>query len=184
MAATLEQRAIKKLSWRLPPLIVVIYFVAYVERTNIGFATLTMNKDLGLSAYVFGWGAGIFFLGYFLFEVPSNVVLEKTGARVWIARSMITWGIVSGAMVFVAGPTSFLTLRFLLTGAAAADGIALVNSIGNLEGYVGPFIVGWIKDSMGSFEPGFLAHGALLSGIIAYFAVQPRPASGLAVRAS
>jgi MFS transporter, ACS family, tartrate transporter len=119
MAPTLEQRTIRKVSWRLLPLIVVIYFVAYVDRTNVGFAALTMNKDLGLSAYVFGWGAGIFFLGYFLFEVPSNVVLEKTGARIWIARIMISWGMVSGAMVFASGPASFLTLRFLLGVAEA-----------------------------------------------------------------
>ena len=116
---TLEQRTIKKVSWRLLPLIIVIYFVAYIDRTNVGFAALTMNKDLGLSAYVFGWGAGIFFLGYFLFEVPSNVILEKVGARVWIARIMITWGIVSGAMAFVQGPVSFVVMRFLLGVAEA-----------------------------------------------------------------
>ena len=116
---TLEQRTIRKVSWRLLPLIVVIYFVAYIDRTNVSFAALTMNKDLGISAYVFGWGAGIFFLGYFLFEVPSNVILEKTGARVWIARIMITWGIVSGAMVFVQGPMSFVMVRFLLGVAEA-----------------------------------------------------------------
>src|SRR5215471_6115822 len=97
-AQSIEQQRIRKVSWRLLPLIVVIYFVAYIDRTNVGFAALTMNKELGLSAYVCGWGAGIFFLGYFLFEVPSNVILEKVGARVWIARIMITWGIVSGAM--------------------------------------------------------------------------------------
>jgi MFS transporter, ACS family, tartrate transporter len=119
MTPTLEQRTIRKVSWRLLPLIVVIYFVAYVDRTNVSFAALTMNKDLGLSAYVFGWGAGIFFLGYFLFEVPSNIVLDKMGARIWIARIMITWGMVSGAMVFVTGPASFLTLRFLLGVAEA-----------------------------------------------------------------
>ena len=116
---TLEQRTIRKVSWRLLPLIIVIYFVAYIDRTNVGFAALTMNKDLGLSAYVFGWGAGIFFLGYFLFKVPSNVILEKVGARVWIARIMITWGIVSGAMAFVQGPVSFVVMRFLLGVAEA-----------------------------------------------------------------
>ncbi|HEY0525852.1 MAG TPA: MFS transporter [Stellaceae bacterium] len=116
---TLEQRTIRKVSWRLLPLIVIIYFVAYIDRTNVSFAALTMNKDLGLSAYIFGWGAGIFFLGYFLFEVPSNIILEKTGARVWIARIMITWGIVSGAMAFVEGPVSFLVMRFLLGVAEA-----------------------------------------------------------------
>ena len=116
---TLERRTIRKVSWRLLPLIVIIYFVAYIDRTNVSFAALTMNKDLGLSPYVFGWGAGIFFLGYFLFEVPSNVILEKTGARIWIARIMITWGLVSGAMVFASGPASFLILRFLLGVAEA-----------------------------------------------------------------
>jgi MFS transporter, ACS family, tartrate transporter len=116
---TLEQQTIRKVSWRLLPLIIVIYFVAYIDRTNVGFAALTMNKDLGLSAYVFGWGAGIFFLGYFLFEVPSNVILEKVGARVWIARIMITWGIVSGAMALVQGPVSFVVMRFLLGVAEA-----------------------------------------------------------------
>jgi len=119
MASSIEQRTIRKISWRLLPLIVIIYFVDYIDRTNVGFAALTMNKALGLTSYVFGWGAGIFFLGYFLFEVPSNVILEKTGARIWIARIMITWGIISGAMAFATGPASFLTLRFLLGVAEA-----------------------------------------------------------------
>jgi MFS transporter, ACS family, tartrate transporter len=116
---TFEQRTIQKISWRLLPLIVIIYFVAYIDRTNVSFAALTMNKDLGISAYIFGWGAGIFFLGYFLFEVPSNIILEKTGARIWIARIMITWGIISGAMAFTQGPVSFLVMRFLLGVAEA-----------------------------------------------------------------
>jgi len=78
-----------------------------------------MNRELGFSAYVYGWGAGIFFLGYFLFEVPSNLVLERVGARRWIARIMVTWGLVSAAMMFVRGPWSFLTVRFLLGVAEA-----------------------------------------------------------------
>jgi ACS family tartrate transporter-like MFS transporter len=119
MERTIEQRTVAKVSWRLLPLIVVIYFVAYMDRTNVGFAAISMNKDLGFSAYVYGWGAGIFFLGYFLFEVPSNVILEKTGARVWIARIMITWGLVAAAMAWTAGPVSFLVLRFLLGVAEA-----------------------------------------------------------------
>jgi ACS family tartrate transporter-like MFS transporter len=119
MERTLEQRTIAKVSWRLLPLIVVIYFVAYMDRTNVSFASLSMNKDLGFSDYIYGWGAGIFFLGYFLFEVPSNVILEKTGARIWIARIMITWGIAAAVMAFVVGPASFLTLRFLLGVAEA-----------------------------------------------------------------
>jgi MFS transporter, ACS family, tartrate transporter len=119
MERTLEQRTIAKVSWRLLPLIVVIYFVAYMDRTNVSFASLSMNKDLGFSSYIYGWGAGIFFLGYFLFEVPSNVILEKTGARIWIARIMITWGIAAAIMAFITGPVSFLTLRFLLGVAEA-----------------------------------------------------------------
>jgi MFS transporter, ACS family, tartrate transporter len=119
MERTLEQRTIAKVSWRLLPLIVVIYFVAYMDRTNVSFASLSMNQDLGFTAYVYGWGAGIFFIGYFLFEVPSNVILEKIGARIWIARIMITWGIAAAVMAFVVGPVSFLTLRFLLGVAEA-----------------------------------------------------------------
>jgi ACS family tartrate transporter-like MFS transporter len=119
MQDSIEQRTLRKVSWRLLPLIVVIYFVAYMDRTNVSFASLSMNKDLGFSAYIYGWGAGIFFLGYFLFEVPSNVILEKTGARIWIARIMITWGIAAAVMAFVVGPVSFLTLRFLLGVAEA-----------------------------------------------------------------
>jgi len=108
-----------KISRRLLPLVIVIYFVAYIDRTNIGFAALSMNRDLGLSTAVFGWGAGIFFLGYFLFEVPSNLMLDRMGARVWICRIMLTWGVVSGVTAFAAGPASFVALRFLL-GAAEA----------------------------------------------------------------
>jgi ACS family tartrate transporter-like MFS transporter len=119
MDRTLEQRTMAKISWRLLPLIVVIYFVAYIDRTNVGFAASGMNKDLGFTAYVYGWGAGIFFLGYFLFEVPSNVILHRVGARVWIARILVTWGIVSGLMMFITGPVSFMTMRFLLGVAEA-----------------------------------------------------------------
>ena len=114
-----QRRTILKVSWRLLPLIVVAYLVAYIDRTNVAFAALTMNKDLGISAYMYGLGAGIFFIGYGLFEVPSNIVLEKVGARLWIARIMITWGIISGLMAAATGPISFLILRFLLGVAEA-----------------------------------------------------------------
>ena len=114
-----QRRTILKVSWRLLPLIVVAYLVAYIDRTNVAFAALTMNKDLGISAYMYGLGAGIFFRGYGLFEVPSNIVLEKVGARLWIARIMIPWGIVSGLMAAATGPISFLILRFLLGVAEA-----------------------------------------------------------------
>jgi ACS family tartrate transporter-like MFS transporter len=114
-----RRSTILKISWRLLPLVVVTYLVAYIDRTNVAFAALTMNKDLGISAYLYGLGAGIFFFGYALFEVPSNIVLEKVGARLWIARIMITWGIISGLMAAATGPISFLVLRFLLGVAEA-----------------------------------------------------------------
>jgi ACS family tartrate transporter-like MFS transporter len=110
-----EARTIRKVAWRLLPLVVVIYLIAYIDRTNVSFAaTGGMSKALGLAATDFGFGAGIFFLGYFLFELPSNLLLEKVGARRWIARIMITWGLVAGAMALVTGPTSFIIMRFLL----------------------------------------------------------------------
>lgn len=117
--ANLEKMTMRKVAWRIVPFIMLLYFVAYLDRVNVGFAAITMNQDLGLSNAAFGLGAGIFFVGYFLFEVPSNLILHKVGARVWIARIMLTWGLVSGAMAFAQGPMSFYFLRFLL-GAAEA----------------------------------------------------------------
>jgi ACS family tartrate transporter-like MFS transporter len=105
---------LRKVAWRLIPFLGVLYFFAFLDRVNVGFAALTMNTDLGLSAAVFGMGSGIFFIGYILFEVPSNVMLERFGARVWIARIMISWGVLSAAMAFVQGPQSFYLVRFLL----------------------------------------------------------------------
>jgi ACS family tartrate transporter-like MFS transporter len=110
----LEQRTIAKVSARLVPFLIVCYFVAYLDRVNVSFAALTMNKDLGLSASAFGFGAGIFFLAYFLFEVPSNLFLERVGARKWIARIMFTWGVLSGGMAFIGGETGFYVVRVLL----------------------------------------------------------------------
>ena len=114
MASEIQTRVLRKITWRIVPFIMLLYFVAFIDRVNIGFASLTMNKDIGLSPTVYGFGAGIFFWGYFLFEVPSNIILHKVGARIWIARVMITWGLISGAMAFVQGSASFYTLRFLL----------------------------------------------------------------------
>jgi ACS family tartrate transporter-like MFS transporter len=108
-----------KVTRRLLPFLFVLYVVCFLDRVNIGFAALQMNADLGLSPAVYGFGAGIFFIGYVLFEVPSNLVLARIGARVWIARIMITWGLIASAMMFVQGPVSLYTLRFLL-GAAEA----------------------------------------------------------------
>ena len=111
--------AVEKARRRLIPFLFLLYIVAYLDRINVGFAALQMNQALGFSATVYSFGAGIFFLSYGLFEVPSNVMLARIGARRWIARIMISWGIVSSAMMFVRGPVGFYTLRFLL-GAAEA----------------------------------------------------------------
>jgi ACS family tartrate transporter-like MFS transporter len=110
---------LRKAAWRLIPLLGVLYFFAFLDRVNVGFAALTMNVDLGLSSAVFGLGAGIFFVGYVAFEIPSNVLLERFGARIWIARIMLSWGVLSASMAFVQGPTSFYVVRFLLGVAEA-----------------------------------------------------------------
>ena len=115
----METRVIRKVSWQIVPFVALCYFVCYLDRVNVGFAALQMNSDLGFTATVFGWGAGIFFFGYFFFEVPSNLALERFGARLWIARIMVTWGLLSAAMALVWNESSFLVIRFLL-GAAEA----------------------------------------------------------------
>lgn len=121
------QQVIRQVGWRLVPFLTLLYFVNFIDRVNVGFAALTMNKAIGLSSLAFGWGAGIFFLGYFLFEVPSNLALHRFGARRWITRIMMSWGFVSAAMALVAGPASFVALRFLLgvTEAGFFPGIIL-----------------------------------------------------------
>src|ERR1700752_4945407 len=110
----LETTTIAKVTSRLVPFLIVCYFVAYLDRVNVSFAALTMNTDLGLTASQYGFGAGIFFLAYFLFEVPSNLFLERVGARKWIARIMFTWGLLSGGMAFIGGEYSFYLVRVLL----------------------------------------------------------------------
>ena len=110
----LERTTMRRVARRLLPLLILCYFVAYLDRVNVGFAALTMNRALGFTATVYGFGSGIFFLGYFIFEVPSNVLLSKIGARVWIARILITWGIISAGTAFVVGPLSFYGVRFAL----------------------------------------------------------------------
>jgi ACS family tartrate transporter-like MFS transporter len=118
-AAEIETSAMRKISWRLIPFIALLYFAAFIDRVNLGFAAPEMTRDLGFSPYVYGLGAGIFFLSYCLLEVPSNLILHKVGARRWIARIMITWAVLAGAMAFIHTPLSFYVLRFLL-GAAEA----------------------------------------------------------------
>jgi len=115
----IERSTIRAISWRLIPFLVLAYFFSYLDRVNLGFAALTMNAELKFSPLIFSWGAGIFFIGYFLFEVPSDLALEKFGASRWIARIMVTWGIISALMALVSGPWSFYVLRFLLGVAEA-----------------------------------------------------------------
>ena len=115
----LEARTLRKVSWRLLPLIAISYFVANLDRTNISYAALQMNQDLHLTPDIYGLGAGLFSVTYLLFELPSNLALERFGARLWIARIMISWGLISACMAIVVGPRSFVAMRMLL-GAAEA----------------------------------------------------------------
>lgn len=110
----IEKRTIAKVSRRIVPFLMLCYFVAYLDRVNVSFAALSMNKALNISATAFGFGAGIFFFSYFLFEVPSNLALERFGARKWIARIMMSWGILSGMMALIGGETGFYVVRVLL----------------------------------------------------------------------
>lgn len=117
--SAIERQTIRKVVWRLVPFLMICYLLAFIDRGNVGMASLQMNHDLGMSAKAFGFGSSLFFISYFFFEVPSNLALQKYGARVWIARIMITWGIVSGATALVHNAAGFYVLRFLL-GAAEA----------------------------------------------------------------
>lgn len=116
---TLENSIYAKVTLRLLPFLFICYVAAYLDRVNVGFAKLNMLNDLQFSETVYGLGAGIFFIGYFLFEVPSNIIMHKVGARVWIARIMVTWSVLSAATMFVTSPTMFYVIRFLLGVAEA-----------------------------------------------------------------
>jgi MFS transporter, ACS family, tartrate transporter len=118
-AAELESRTIARVRRRLIPFLCLLYLVAYLDRVNVGFAALQMNTALGISDSLYAFGAAIFFIGYFLFEVPSNLMLQRVGARIWIARIVLVWGLVSASMMFIVGPRTFCSMRFLL-GAAEA----------------------------------------------------------------
>lgn len=161
-----ENAVYAKVGWRLVPFLFLCYVVAYLDRVNVGFAKLQMLADLHFSDTVYGIGAGIFFIGYFLFEVPSNLLLTKTGARIWIARIMVTWGIISSAMMLVDNVTTFYLLRFLLGVAEAgffpgmilyltywyparrrARIIALFMSAVAVAGIVGGPLSGWIMQA-------------------------------------
>ncbi len=161
-----EDRIYRRVTGRLIPFLMLCYVVAYLDRVNVGFARLQMLRDLRFSETVYGLGAGVFFLGYFLFEVPSNLILHRVGARAWIARIMITWGIISGACLWITTPAMFYLLRFLLGVAEAgfypgiilyltryypaerrARVIALFMSAIPLSGVFGSPLSGWIMES-------------------------------------
>src|SRR4051812_16903813 len=114
-----EQKVFAKCAWRLIPLMALLYVVNFVDRVNVGFAALTMNRDLGFSPTVFGFGAGIFFFGYFLFHVPASVMLARVGARRGVFCILAAWGMASAACALVQGPSSFYALRFTLGVAEA-----------------------------------------------------------------
>ena len=117
--ADLRASALRKNAWRMMPILTLAFVFNYIDRTSVGFAGLTMNKDLGLTATEFGWAAGVLFIGYCLFEIPSNLALHRFGARRWLARIMITWGLAAAATAFVVGPNSFYIARFVLGVAEA-----------------------------------------------------------------
>ena len=156
MNEAVEKSAMRKIYIRLLPFAILSYFLAYVDRINVSFAALTMRDDLQMSATAYGFALGTFYWAYFIFEVPSNIAMEKVGARLWIARIMITWGLLACATAYVVGPTSFGVVRFLL-GAAEA-------------GFF-PGIGGVIKDATGSFSGALygLALLGLVSAIVCAF---------------
>ncbi len=161
----LERRTMAKVTVRLVPFLVLCYFVAYLDRVNVGFAGLTMRTDLNLSASAYGLASGIFFLAYFVFEVPSNLFLHKFGARKWIARIMLTWGIVSGANAFVTGAFSFDVVRVLLGIAEAGffPGIIFFLTLWFPAAYRGR-IVGWFMAAI----PASSVIGAPVSSLLLY----------------
>jgi len=188
--------AYSKVTWRLIPFLFLCYVCAYLDRVNVGFAKLKMMSDLGFSDAVYGLGAGVFFVGYLLFEVPSNLIMLRVGARVWIARIMITWGMVSGVMLFVNSPTSFYVLRFALGVAEAGFIPAIIlyltywfpaSKCGKvtalfmtgipMSGVIGGPVSGWIMSRMdqvhglASWQWLFLLEAipTILIGFVAYF---------------
>src|SRR6476646_6890918 len=119
LPSKIETETMRRITWRILPFFMVCYFIAYVDRVNAGFAALQMNKDLGLTQAAFGLGGGLFYIAYIIFEVPSNLAMQKVGARVWIARIMVSWGMVGILSAFAVEPITFYLGSFLL-GAAEA----------------------------------------------------------------
>jgi ACS family tartrate transporter-like MFS transporter len=190
-----QEHLLSKLRWRLLPFLFLLYVVAYLDRINVGFAALQMKGQLGFSDAVYGLGAGIFFVGYFFFQVPSNIVLERVGARRWLGTLMMLWGVISSGMFLVHSPSSFYALRFLLGAAEAgffpgviyylrawfppsarAGVVAIFMTAGPVSGIVGGPISGALLDwnhrgGLGGWQWMFLLEGipAILLGIAAWF---------------
>jgi len=169
-SAAFETATYAKVTRHILPVLFLCYVASYLDRVNVGFAKLQMLTDLGFSDTVYGLGAGIFFIGYFLFEIPSNIILHKVGARIWIARIMVTWGLISAAMVLVSSPFQFYLMRFLLGVAEAGffPGVilyltywypaqrrgkitAIFMTAVAMSGVVGGPLSGWIMSSMNGF---------------------------------
>jgi len=200
--AELNAAVVRTLTWRLVPFLFLLYIVAYLDRINLGFAALQMQRQLGFTDLMYGLGAGIFFAGYFLFQVPSNLVLMRVGARRWIAVLMVTWGIISASMCMVTGTRSFYALRFLLGAAEAgffpgvilylktwfpagarARTVARFMTAGPLSGVVGGPLSGALlglqgKSGMAGWQWMFILEGlpAIVLGAIAWTYLVDRPA--------
>lgn len=198
---SVEQSTTRKVFWRIVPYCFVLYVISYLDRANIGYAALQMNKELALTSEAFGFAAGIFFIGYFLFEVPSNVALNKYGARIWISRILITWGIVATATAFVQSATQLYVLRFLLGVAEAgffpgiiiyltywfrakeqATTVALFTAAIPVSYLLGAPLSTWIMDhvsglGLSGWRWMLLLEGgpAVIAGIANYFIMTDRP---------
>jgi ACS family tartrate transporter-like MFS transporter len=198
---TLERRVVAKVSWRLLPYLVLLYVIAYLDRINVGVAHLQITRDRPIGESAWGLGMGLFFPGYFLFEVPSNLILVRVGARVWIARIMVVWGIISASMMFVQGEGSFFVLRFLLGVAEAgffpgilfyltrwfrqkdrARAIALFMTAGTITGVIGNPLSGSLLEMDGmaglkGWQWLFLLEGlpAIVFGVSVLFFLTERP---------
>lgn len=191
-----------RIAWRLLPFLFVLYIIAFLDRVNVGFAKLQMAADIGLSDLAFGFGAGVFFIGYCLCEIPSNMMLQKVGARFWITRIMVMWGLLSVSMLFVQTPNQFYVLRFLLGMAEAgfypgvvlymtywfpsharSQGMAWFNLGIAMAGVIGSPLSGWIMQTfagvggMAGWQWLFLIEGmpAVILGIVVFFYLDDRP---------
>jgi ACS family tartrate transporter-like MFS transporter len=201
MSEALERRTVSKITWRLLPYLFVLYLVSYIDRINISVAQLQMPRDVPMNSAAWGFGAGLFFVGYFLFEVPSNMILARVGARIWIARIMLIWGVISSSMMFAKTVPVFYALRFLLGAAEAgffpgilyyltrwfrerdrARAVALFMTAGTMANAIGSLLSGALLELDGwgdlhGWQWVFLLEGipAVLLGVSVLFVMIERP---------